>query len=78
MAFAEQEAAMRKPTLLPGYRLEEDSEFAYLMAPNGHEVSVFTLSADAREIERECFEHAAKVDAALGLVKRLLEQRESS
>lgn len=63
--------------LLPDYSLNEEAGLVRLIAPNGQEVCAFSPNADPREIERECLEHAAKVDAALGLVKRLLEQRRS-
>lgn len=69
---------MHELTLLPGYLLEEDSEFVSLIAPNGKEVSTFTLNADPREIERECRQHARKVDVAIGLLERLLQQRRRS
>lgn len=35
-------------------------------------IATFGESADPREIERECFDHAARVDAACGFLERLL------
>lgn len=61
--------------LLPEYRVNEEDHFVRLIAPNGREVCCFGESADPREIERECFEHAAKVDSATGRLERLLEAK---
>lgn len=63
--------------LLPGYRLDDDTDTPRLIAPNQHTVCTFGENADPREIERECREHAAKVDSAIGLVERLLDSKRS-
>lgn len=65
------------PYLLPGYRLNDDNDLPRLIAPNRKEVCVFGPGADPREIERECREHAGRVDAAIGLVERILDSKRS-